>query len=131
MSFWGMMVKPGKSPTVLRRDLPDASIVLKQAALDPAGGASGTSVLSVSVGGASEKYVLCHLTPGTCDQWSLDIGFAPEDGEVQFHLTGKAAVHLTGFTELEEDDDDDEDDDDMSGEDDEGMPPGRQGALPC
>ena len=93
-----------------------------QAALAPsAGKASGTSVLSVSVGpNAAEKFVLCHLTPGTCDQWSLDIGFAPEDGEVTFHLTGKQAVHLTGFTEME-DDMDDMDDDDMA--DDDGMGP--------
>jgi hypothetical protein len=30
MSFWGMEIKPGKTGTALRRDLPDASIVLKQ-----------------------------------------------------------------------------------------------------
>ena len=59
-----------------------------------------------------EKYVLCHLTPGTCDQWALDLGFAPEDGPVTFHLTGDSAVHLTGFHELDEEDDDDDDDDD-------------------
>jgi hypothetical protein len=88
-----------------------------QAALAPGTGkASGTSVLSVSVGTeGAEKFVLCHLTPGTCDQWALDIGFAPEDGEVHFHLTGKTPVHLTGFCELEEEDDDDEDDDEAEG----------------
>ena len=117
MSFWGAVIKPGK-PTPLKRDQPDASIVLKQAALSAdASKASGASVLSVSVGPKqSEKFVLCHLTPGTCDQWSLDIGFAPEDGEVTFHLSGKNSVHLTGFTEL---DDDDEDDDMMDGQEEE------------
>ena len=66
--------------------------VCVQAALAPDQKASGTSVLSVSVGAIKEKFVLCHLTPGTCDQWSLDIGFAPEDGEVLFHLTGKQSM---------------------------------------
>ena len=37
-----------------------------QAALSPDAKASGTSVLSVSVGNeGSEKFVLCHLTPGS------------------------------------------------------------------
>ena len=92
--------------------------ILLQAALAPDSKASGPSVLSVTVGSIDEKFVLCHLTPGTCDQWSLDIGFAPEDGEVLFHLTGKQSIHLTGFTELEAEDDDESDMDD-----DDTMPP--------
>ena len=92
--------------------LPACIAISLQAALAPEGKPEGTSVLSVSVGATSEdKFVLCHLTPGSCDQWALDVGFAPEDGEVTFHLTGKTAVHLTGFHEMDDDDEDDDDED--------------------
>jgi len=56
----------------------------------------------------NERFVLCHLTPGKSEQWSIDLGFGPDE-EVHFHLTGKCAVHLTGFYEMDNDDDDDDD----------------------
>ena len=27
----------------------------------------------------NERFVLCHLTPGKCEQWGIDIGFGPEE----------------------------------------------------
>ena len=71
-------------------------------------------MLSVSVGpDTSERFVLCHLTPGSCEQWSIDLGFGVDE-EVHFHLSGKCPVHLTGFYELDKDDDgsDDSEEDD-------------------
>ncbi|KOO23592.1 hypothetical protein Ctob_002754 [Chrysochromulina tobinii] len=80
LSFWGCVVKPGKTPTTLKRAQEFASVIIKQAALAPEGKPEGTSVLSVSVGATSEdKFVLCHLTPGSCDQWALDAWSAKEE----------------------------------------------------
>jgi len=100
-------------------------MVLKQAALAPEGKSSKeASILSISVGApTAEKFVLCHLTPGKCEQWAIDLGFGPEE-EVYFHLSGNCPVHLTGFYEMEEEDEDgfegemDDDDDDEDGEED-------------
>jgi hypothetical protein len=126
----------------------------------------------------NERFVLCHLTPGKTEQWSIDLGFGPDeevrprtiarlpcndcsgfsgcqtpasvahvaarlrlqcppsvarvaagfvmpqrgadsssepdarsfDAQVHFHLTGKCAVHLTGFYEKDDEDDDEDDD---------------------
>ena len=53
------------------------------------------------VGSATgEKFVLCHLTPGHCEQWCIDLGFGAQE-EVHFHLSGKCPVHLTGFFEID------------------------------
>ena len=59
--------------------------------------------------------MLCHLAPGKCEQWAIDLGFGPDE-EVNFHLTGKCAVHLTGFYEM---DDDSDDEDEMDSEEEE------------
>ena len=72
-----------------------------------------SSVLSVQVGAQATKFVLCHLAPGKCEQWAMDLGFSADE-EVTFFLTGKNQVHLTGFFEDDEEDDEgdfgDEDD---------------------
>ena len=87
-----------------------------QAALVPEGKPNGEpSVLSVQVGAQATKFVLCHLAPGKCEQWAIDLGFGPDE-EVNFHLTGKCAVHLTGFYEM---DDDSDDEDEMDSEEEE------------
>jgi len=92
---------------------------LSQAALAPEGKPNAEpSVLSVSVGSDGTKFVLCHLSAGKCEQWAMDLGFAADE-EVNFFLTGKTAVHLTGFYE-DEDDEDDFDDEDEFGEEEEG-----------
>ena len=64
-----------------------------------------SSVLSVQVGAQATKFVLCHLAPGKCEQWAMDLGFSADE-EVTFFLTGKNQVHLTGFFEDDEEDDD-------------------------
>ena len=72
-----------------------------------------SSVLSVQVGAQATKFVLCHLAPGKCEQWAMDLGFSADE-EVTFFLTGKNQVHLTGFFE----DDDEDDEGDFDDEDD-------------
>ena len=79
------------------------------------------SVLSVQVGAQATKFVLCHLAPGKCEQWAMDLGFSADE-EVTFFLTGKNQVHLTGFFEDDEEDDegdfgDEDDSQDEDGED--------------
>lgn len=32
----------------------------------------------------NERFVLCHLTPGKSEQWSIDLGFGPDE-EVRRH----------------------------------------------
>ena len=115
--FWGLEVKPGAKPTPLRKQPGEMVMVLKQAALAPTGKLSAApSVLSVSVGSdTNERFVLCHLASGKCEQWAIDLGFGPDE-EVNFHLTGKCAVHLTGFYEM---DDDSDDEDEMDSEEEE------------
>jgi hypothetical protein len=27
----------------------------------------------------NERFVLCHLTPGKTEQWSIDLGFGPDE----------------------------------------------------
>ena len=106
-SFWGKVIKPGKQPTPLRDEDSQLVMVLKQAALAPDAAKLSTtepSTLSVSVGGKKETFVLCHLTPGKCEQWAIDLGFDADD-EVFFHLTGKCPVHLTGFYEEPDEED--------------------------
>ena len=105
-----------------------------QAALAPEGKPNAeASVLSVQVGAQATKFVLCHLSPGKCEQWAMDLGFSADE-EVTFFLTGKNQVHLTGFFEDEDDEDggdfdDDEEDDsqleDEDDDDDEEAPPAR------
>merc|ERR1719183_1721545 len=92
-------------------------MVLKQAALAPGDKISAEpSMLSIQVGSDATKFVLCHLAPGKCEQWAMDLGFAADE-EVNFFLTGKNQVHLTGF--FEDDEEDEEDFDDEEGEGDE------------
>ena len=123
MSFWGQIVKPGV-PAKLKSN-GAFTTVLKQAALASDAKGKEASVLSVSVGSA-DKFVLCHLSPGKVEQWTIDLGFNAED-EVSFHLSGSAPVHLTGFYEDEDDeedfDDEDIDDDDDLDDDDDDEPP--------
>ena len=124
-SFWGKVIKPGKQPTPLRDEDSQLVMVLKQAALAPDAAKLSTtepSTLSVSVGGKKETFVLCHLTPGKCEQGAIDLGFDADD-EVFFHLTGKCPVHLTGFYEEPDEEDDMEEmemDDMEEGEDESG-----------
>ena len=97
-----------------------------QAALVPEGKPNGEpSVLSVQVGAQATKFVLCHLAPGKCEQWAMDLGFSADE-EVTFFLTGKNQVHLTGFFEDDEEDDEgdfgDEDDSQDEDEEDEAPP---------
>ena len=113
MSFWGQIVKPGV-PAKLKSN-GAFTTVLKQAALASDAKGKEASVLSVSVGSA-DKFVLCHLSPGKVEQWTIDLGFNAED-EVSFHLSGSAPVHLTGFYE-DEDDQEDFDDEDIDDDDD-------------
>ena len=84
-----------------------------------------SSVLSVQVGAQATKFVLCHLAPGKCEQWAMDLGFSADE-EVTFFLTGKNQVHLTGFFEDDEEDDEgdfgDEDDSQDEDEEDEAPP---------
>ena len=149
-SFWGTVVKPGKTGTPLRTKASQLTMVLKQvrppsrtgqpcrvpcssrfcapvqAALVPEGKPNGEpSVLSVQVGAQATKFVLCHLAPGKCEQWAMDLGFSADE-EVTFFLTGKNQVHLTGFFEDDEEDDEgdfgDEDDSQDEDEEDEAPP---------
>ena len=87
-----------------------------QAALVPEGTPNAeASVLSVQVGAQATKFVLCHLAPGKCEQWAMDLGFSADE-EVTFFLTGKNQVHLTGFFEDEDDEDEGDFDDDEEGD---------------
>eukprot|EP00964_Phaeocystis_antarctica_P037638 scaffold21508_cov61-Phaeocystis_antarctica.AAC.1 len=115
-SFWGTVVKPGKNGTPLRTKASQLTMVLKQAALVPEGTPNAeASVLSVQVGAQATKFVLCHLAPGKCEQWAMDLGFSADE-EVTFFLTGKNQVHLTGFFEDEDDEDEGDFDDDEEGD---------------
>lgn len=73
---------------------------------------------------AHDDFALCTLTPGLCDQASLDLVFT-EGQEIGFLLRGDkpAAIHLTGYflppQHNGEHDDDDEEDDDEAWYDDE------------
>eukprot|EP00325_Prymnesiales_sp_UTEX-LB-985_P030591 CAMPEP_0174723246 /NCGR_PEP_ID=MMETSP1094-20130205/40470_1 /TAXON_ID=156173 /ORGANISM="Chrysochromulina brevifilum, Strain UTEX LB 985" /LENGTH=278 /DNA_ID=CAMNT_0015924257 /DNA_START=66 /DNA_END=902 /DNA_ORIENTATION=+ len=136
MAFWGMEVKAKKPlPLSIERRL-----VVKQAALVIEKPSSEPCVLSVSVAGSDQQFVVCRLHEGRLEHCTLELPFSPSDNAT-LHLKGPHTVHLTGFLELEdedefdemdqaaanglggEDDDDEEDEDDddfdESGEDDE------------
>ena len=66
-----------------------------QAALVPEGKPNGEpSVLSVQVGAQATKFVLCHLAPGKCEQWAMDLGFSADE-EVTLFLTRTPTRTLT------------------------------------
>lgn len=104
MAFWGFEVKPKKeAPLLLERRL-----VIKQAALVVGkGGSSEPCVLSVSVGGGEQQFVVCRLHEGRAEHCTLELPFSPEDRAV-LHLKGPHAVHLTGFLDLGDEDNFDE-----------------------
>ena len=124
MAFWGTEVKPKKPlPLSIERRL-----VVKQAALMIEKPSSEPCVLSVSVSGSDQQYVVCRLHEGRLEHCTLELPFSPSDGAV-LHLKGPHSVHLTGFLDVDEednlnemdgpsgkalgaDDDDDDDDDD-------------------
>ena len=111
MAFWGMELSPGESGTPLEIT---RRLVVKQLCLCVAGGATKPpappskrpakpSVLSVSVGDATQQYVVCRLTEGALEHFGLELPFCPGD-RARLHLSGAHPVYLTGFLELEEDD---------------------------
>jgi len=133
MAFWGMEVKPKKPmPLSIERRL-----VVKQAAMLIEKPSSEPCVLSVSVAGSDQQFVVCRLHEGRLEHCTLELPFSPSDNAM-LHLKGPHAVHLTGFLELEdedefdemdemkanglggddEDDSDEEDDDDFDDEED-------------
>ena len=104
MAFWGMEIKPKKPlPLSIERRL-----VVKQAALViDRSSSSDPCVLSVSVEGSDQQFVVCRLHEGRLEHCTLELPFSPTDSAT-LHLKGPHAVHLTGFLELEDEDDFDE-----------------------
>jgi len=103
MAFWGMEVKPKKPmPLSIERRL-----VVKQAAMLIEKPSSEPCVLSVSVAGSDQQFVVCRLHEGRLEHCTLELPFSPSD-KAMLHLKGPHAVHLTGFLELEDEDEFDE-----------------------
>ena len=125
MAFWGLEVKPKKAAklSIERR------LVVKQAALVIEKPSSEPCVLSVTVAGSDQSFVVCRLHEGRMEHCTLELPFSPNDGAT-LHLKGPHTLHLTGFLDVEDDDEFDEmddekamggnaDDDDDDSEDDE------------
>ena len=100
MAFWGIEVKP-KMPLPLNIE---RRLVVKQAALVITKSSAEPCVLSVSVEGSDQQYVVCRLHEGRVEHCTLELPFSPSDN-VTLHLKGSHSVHLTGFLDLDEDDD--------------------------
>ena len=100
MAFWGVEVKP-KMPLPLNIE---RRLVVKQAALVITKSSAEPCVLSVSVEGSDQQYVVCRLHEGRVEHCTLELPFSPSDN-VTLHLKGSHSVHLTGFLDLDEDDD--------------------------
>ena len=87
-------------PLMLERNL-----VVKQAAIvvgkrkSPA----GPCVLSVSVVGGKQQYVVCSLHEGAREHCALELPLSTSDNAI-LHLTGPHKVHLTGYLDVEEED---------------------------
>ena len=109
MAFWGVEVKPKKPlPLMIERRL-----VAKQAALVIDKPSSEPCVLSVSVMGRDEQYVVCRLHEGRLEHCTLELPFSPSDN-VTLHLQGPHKLHLTGFLDIDDEDDLDEMDEEMA-----------------
>ena len=103
MAFWGLEVKAKKPlPLSIERRL-----VIKQAALVIDKPSAEPCVLSVSVAGGAQQYVVCRLHEGRLEHCTLELPFSPSDNAV-LHLKGPHTLHLTGFLDMDEEDDWDE-----------------------
>ena len=103
MAFWGLELSPGKPlPLVIERRL-----VVKQAALVIDKSSNEPCVLSVSINGAAQEYVVCRLREGRSEHCTLELPFSPSDNAT-LHLKGPHTMHLTGFLDMDEEDEWDE-----------------------
>jgi len=98
MSFWGCVVSPGKPK---KSEASGELLHLSQACLEPNAPTGATAKLSLEENGTT--YAIAWLTEGSHEFCALDLFVDSE--EVTFHVTGKAAVHLTGYFEHDVDDD--------------------------
>lgn len=128
MAFWGLEVKAGKVPTPLnitrRLVIKQAALVVGAAKKGAVSKAGDVSVLSVSIGGGAQQFVVCRLHEGQLEQCPMELPFCPED-KASIYLSGTHPVHLTGFLELDEEDDLQE----MSDEEDPEIPPASKASV--
>ena len=100
MAFWGLEVTPKKSvPLTIERRL-----VVKQAALLIAKANPEPCVLSVSIDGNDQQFVVCRLHEGKLEHCTLELPFSPSDNAT-LHLKGPHTIHLTGFLDIGDEDD--------------------------
>lgn len=97
MAFWGMQITP-QVPTAINIE---RRLIAKQAALLIAKPSKEPCVLSVSVRGRDEEYVVCRLHEGHTEHCSLELPFSPGDNAT-LHLRGPHKIHLTGFLDVDE-----------------------------
>ena len=97
MAFWGLEITPGKPAllTIERR------LVAKQAALLVEKPSAEPCILTVSVRGSKQEFVVCRLHEGTAEHCTVELPFSPND-YATLHLRGPHKVHLTGFLDMED-----------------------------
>ena len=97
MAFWGLEVTPDKPAllTIERR------LVAKQAALLVDKASAEPCILTVSVRGIKQEYVVCQLHEGHTEHCTLEMPFSPND-YATLHLRGPHKVHLTGFLDMDD-----------------------------
>lgn len=104
MSFYGAIVKPGKSvPYVPPPE--EWGLHLSQAAL-PATTKEGKRVSLMVKDQSGSEYIMCTLKAGSQDSVPLDLFFHTY---AEFRVVGDAEVHITGYfspSEIEGDDED-------------------------
>lgn len=112
MSFWGVVLKPGKKESVKTTE--GDILHLSQACLNAPKG--GKNYLQVTEG--ETTYAIACLEKDKAEHCSFDLFFST--GDCTFSNKGDSEVHLTGYFEPEPsgdmEDDEEEDDDDDSDE---------------
>ncbi|PRP87698.1 FKBP-type peptidylprolyl cis-trans isomerase [Planoprotostelium fungivorum] len=95
--FWSAIVLPG-APFTLQ---PPLDVVLARASLAADAKSTERSVLQVQTDAEEAPVTLAHLVLNRKETTNMNLVFSSEE-EVVFTVTGKNAVHLTGYYELPE-----------------------------
>ena len=113
VSFWGMVVKPGK---MSKTTIPDSVQLHISAASLGADPKKGRNVLMVKQEDEETSYALCSLTRDNLECTPLDLYF--RDEQITLSVVGDSEVHLTGHV-IEEDDGEEEEEEDEEEEEEE------------
>jgi hypothetical protein len=107
--FWGLVVKAGETKEVTIDE--DHFLTVTQAALTKAksGDSSKIFVHSKLPDGEEKSFLLCVLTEGRMDQWSMEMNFF-SDHALKFRVEGSGEIHLIGTlnVSLEEEEEEEE-----------------------